>query len=160
MADLKELKQLLVAADLDLDGFEVRRSGELRVSVPRQKLTQFADYLRALNLARPELIVAEDTRSEDGGFTLRYIFALERAAEWVIACGIRLIGIDYLSIEPFDGDGTVHRLLLRAGVIPLETLDLRAAGAGPYTLLCLPLDLPLADGAPCRAVLAPLGRPS
>jgi len=85
MADLTELKQLLIAADLNLDGFEVRRSGELRVSVPRQKLIQFADYLRALNFARPELIVAEDTRSENGGFTLRYIFALERAAEWVIA---------------------------------------------------------------------------
>ena len=96
----------------------------------------------------------------DHAFDPHFIALAPSAAEWVIARGIRLIGIDYLSIEPFDGDGTVHRLLLRAGVIPLETLDLRAAGAGPYTLLCLPLDLPLADGAPCRAVLASLGRSS
>jgi hydrogenase maturation factor len=66
MADLAELKQLLLAANLDLDGFEVRSSGELRVSVPRQKLTQFADYLRALNFARPELIVGDCARDASG----------------------------------------------------------------------------------------------
>ncbi|HET7036718.1 MAG TPA: cyclase family protein [Thermomicrobiaceae bacterium] len=86
-------------------------------------------------------------------FDPTFIALSPSAAEWIVERGILVVGIDYLSIEPFDGDGTVHRLLLRAGVIPLETLDLRAAGAGPYTLLCLPLDLPLADGAPCRAVL-------
>ena len=64
MADLNELKQLLVAADLDLSRFEMRSSRELRVAVPREKLTHFADYLRALTHARPELIVAEDTRQK------------------------------------------------------------------------------------------------
>jgi Ni,Fe-hydrogenase III large subunit/Ni,Fe-hydrogenase III component G len=85
MADLNDLKQLLVAADLDLSRFEMRSSRELRVAVPREKLTHLADYLRALTRARPEFIVAEDTRPADGDFTLRYIFALERVAEVVIA---------------------------------------------------------------------------
>ncbi len=85
MTNLNELRQLLAAANLDLSAIEVRSSRELRASVPREKLTQFADYLRGLNDARPELIVAEDTRSEGGGFTLRYIFALDRAAALVVA---------------------------------------------------------------------------
>jgi Ni,Fe-hydrogenase III large subunit/Ni,Fe-hydrogenase III component G len=53
--------------------------------VPRQKLTAFADYLQDAVHARPELIVAEDTRLEDNTFTLRYIFELDGAAEFVVA---------------------------------------------------------------------------
>jgi Ni,Fe-hydrogenase III large subunit/Ni,Fe-hydrogenase III component G len=85
MANVNELKQLLVAANLDLTGIATRAPGELRVEVPRQKLIEFADYLRGIHHAHPELIVAEDTRLEIGGFTLRYIFALEHGAELVIA---------------------------------------------------------------------------
>jgi Ni,Fe-hydrogenase III component G len=85
MADLNELKARLVAANLNLSGIEVRNPRELRVSLPRESLTGFADYLRAEVHARPELIVAEDTRLEDRGFTLRYIFELEGAAGFVIA---------------------------------------------------------------------------
>lgn len=85
MADMNELKQLLVAADLDLTGIETRGPRELRVVVPRQKLTDFSDYLRSQFHARPELIVAEDTRPEVGAFTLRYIFELEAGTGFVIA---------------------------------------------------------------------------
>ena len=75
MVDLNELKQRLVAANLNLSDIELRSPRELRVSVPRESLTGFADYLRAEVHARPEFIVAEDTRLEAGAFTLRYIFA-------------------------------------------------------------------------------------
>jgi hypothetical protein len=85
MVDLHELKNQLVAANLSPSGIEVRSPRELRVSLPRERLTKFADFLRAEFQARPEHIVAEDTRIELGGFTLRYIFELDRAAELVIA---------------------------------------------------------------------------
>ncbi|APG28187.1 hypothetical protein A7E78_10215 [Syntrophotalea acetylenivorans] len=77
-------------------------------------------------------------------------------AAWLISRGVRLIGIDYLSIEAPSGDGTVHRLLLEAGLIILEGLDLRGVSAGSYELICLPLKLASCDGAPCRAVLRSL----
>ena len=85
MADLTGLKQRLAAVMLHLTDIEARGPCELRVSVPRQSLIDFADCLRAQFRARPELIVAEDTRSESGDFTLRYIFLLERASEFVVA---------------------------------------------------------------------------
>ena len=85
MADLTELRQRLVAADLKLSDMELRSPRELRVSVPRESLTGFADYLRAEVHARPELIVAEDTRLEAGAFTLRYIFQVDGAAGFVVA---------------------------------------------------------------------------
>lgn len=70
-------------------------------------------------------------------------------ARSVLGRGIRLVGIDYLSI----GDEEAHVELLRAGVVPLEGLDLRGVEPGPYRLVCLPLRLVGADGAPARAVL-------
>jgi len=85
MADLNDLRQRLVAANLNLSRIEIRDSRELRASVPREKLTRFADYLRDAVHARPEVILAEDRRLEVSGFTLRYIFELDGAAEFVVA---------------------------------------------------------------------------
>ena len=85
MADFNELKQQLLVANLNLSGIEVRTPRELRVSVPREKLTGLADYLQDAVHARPELILAEDTRLEGSDFTLRYIFALGSNAGFVVA---------------------------------------------------------------------------
>lgn len=74
-------------------------------------------------------------------------------AAWLVERGIGLVGIDYLSIEAADGDGTVHHRLLQGGTIILEGLDLSAVPAGRYELICLPLKLACDDGAPCRALL-------
>ena len=70
-------------------------------------------------------------------------------ARFVVNRGIKVIGIDYLSI----GDVDAHRTLLSNGVIPLEGLDLRAADPGRYELLCLPLLIAGADGGPARVLL-------
>ena len=68
--------------------------------------------------------------------------------------GVRTVGIDYLSIAPYDNPAPTHEVLLRAGVAIIETLDLRSVEAGPWHLTCLPLRIPGADGAPARAVLS------
>jgi len=73
----------------------------------------------------------------------------EAAARSLIELGVRLVGIDALSA----GSPAVHHILLQAGVVILEGLDLSAAPSGPATLLCLPLKLAGCDGAPSRAVL-------
>jgi arylformamidase len=70
-------------------------------------------------------------------------------ARYLLRKGARLVGIDYLSI----GDEEAHVELLRAGVVPLEGLDLRRVEPGPFRLVCLPLPLVGVDGAPARAVL-------
>lgn len=78
-------------------------------------------------------------------------------AEWLVDRGVRLVGVDTLSIEPETDDYPVHRVLLGGGVIIVEGLDLTAAPPGPYELLCLPLRVAGGDGAPARAVLRPAG---
>lgn len=77
--------------------------------------------------------------------------------------GVRLVGIDYLSIEKFKSNAfETHLTLLSAGVVIVEGLDLHGVEAGVYELLCLPLKLAAGsgDGAPARAVLRTLDCPT
>lgn len=75
------------------------------------------------------------------------------AARVLLDAGIRLLGVDGPSVEPYAGDGTVHGRLLAAGVIIIESLNLNDVPAGDYTLICAPLPLHGADGAPARVFL-------
>jgi len=87
-------------------------------------------------------------------FRTDYAAITADAAKWVVERGIKLIGIDYLSIQLFDDEvSTTHLVLLDAEVIIVEALDLRAAQPGNYKLTCLPMKLAGADGAPVRALL-------
>ncbi|HEY6839050.1 MAG TPA: cyclase family protein [Geobacteraceae bacterium] len=87
------------------------------------------------------------------GFFEDYAALTGDGAQYLIKQGIQLVGIDYLSIEPFAGDGRVHRQLLAAGVALLEGVDLAGVPAGRYELICLPLKIKEGDGAPVRAIL-------
>lgn len=74
-------------------------------------------------------------------------------AEWLIRKGVRLVGIDYLSIAPFKQSKEPHQILLGAEVVILEGLNLYEMRQGRYNLYCLPLKLMGSDGAPARAIL-------
>jgi arylformamidase len=76
------------------------------------------------------------------------------AAEYLVERGVRLVGIDYLSVEKFHSkDHAVHRLFLDNGVVIVEGLDLSNVEPGRYELICMPLKVVGGDGAPARAVL-------
>jgi arylformamidase len=87
-------------------------------------------------------------------FDTDYAALTTDSARWLVERGVKLVGIDYLSIELFDGDGETHRTLLGNDVLAIEGLDLRAVLPGDYLLICLPLKLENGDGAQARVVLA------
>ncbi|MGH8056300.1 MAG: cyclase family protein [Candidatus Entotheonellia bacterium] len=80
----------------------------------------------------------------------------EEAAQALVAQGIKLVGLDYLSVAHADEQIPVHRAFLDPGVVLLEGIDLSEVPPGRYELICVPLRLRCADGAPCRAVLRDL----
>jgi arylformamidase len=82
-------------------------------------------------------------------FAEEFISLTEDGAQRLIDGGVRLVGIDYLSI----GDEAAHTALLGAGVVALEGLDLRQVEPGEYQLVCAPLKLVGSDGAPARTLL-------
>jgi len=100
------------------------------------------------------LLRTENSARSHATFDRAFVAIDEGAARWLLARGVRLVGIDGPSIEPFDSPGhRVHRTLLPAGVILLEGIRLAGIASGPYELVCLPLSIERGDGAPARAVL-------
>ena len=90
----------------------------------------------------------------DYPFDEHFIYIADEAARYLVECGVRTVGIDYLSVGGFHREGLeTHQSLLGAGVWIIEGLYLGHVVAGPYELLCLPLKILGADGAPCRACL-------
>ena len=86
-------------------------------------------------------------------FQTRYVAISPDGAQYLVERGFRLVGVDYLSVAPYKESVLTHQILLKAGIILVEGLDLSAVSPGRYTLYCLPLKLAGADGAPARAVL-------
>ena len=76
------------------------------------------------------------------------------AAQLLAARGVRLLGIDGLSVDPLDSaDFPAHEALFRAGIVILEGCLLKAPPAGPCVLVCAPMLIVGADGAPARSFL-------
>jgi arylformamidase len=91
---------------------------------------------------------------EPAVFEEDFVAVTPDAARLLVERGVRLVGIDYLSIAPYGDPAPTHEEFLRAGVAIVESLDLRGVEPGRWTLTCLPLRIPGADGAPARAVLS------
>lgn len=94
------------------------------------------------------------SRRHDAPFDEGYVAVAVDGARWLLDRGIDLVGIDSPSIECFDDhEHLTHHALLGAGMLIIEGLDLTGIDPGPYLLICLPLHLAAADGAPARALL-------
>jgi arylformamidase len=79
------------------------------------------------------------------------------AARRMAAAGVRLVGTDAPSVDPFDStELPTHSVLLASGIVNLESLLLDGVPPGPYELIALPLRLEEADASPVRAVLRAL----
>lgn len=90
----------------------------------------------------------------DTEFHENYTAVSPDAAKALTNAGVKLVGIDYFSIEAYKSPGhPVHHELCGNGVIIVEGLDLRDVPPGTYELICLPLKIEGGDGGPCRAVL-------
>jgi len=86
-------------------------------------------------------------------FHTDFVAIAEDGAEWLVERGIQLVGVDYLSVAPYGDSGPTHHVLLKAGVVIVEGLNLSNVMRGFYDLYCLPLKIAGCDGAPARAIL-------
>ena len=93
-------------------------------------------------------------RLHDGVFHPDYVGVAPSGAEWLVTHGVRLVGVDYLSVGPYGPVNVeTHRILLGAGVVVVETLVLDEVNAGAYTLVALPPKFAGLEGSPCRCLL-------
>jgi arylformamidase len=86
-------------------------------------------------------------------FLKEYVGVDVKAAEYLVKRGVKLIGVDYLSVAPFTDTTPTHLVLLKAGVVIVEGLNLSQISQGRYNFFFLPLKLNGSDGEPARAIL-------
>jgi arylformamidase len=98
------------------------------------------------------ILKTQNSFSDRDTFDETFIALDERAAQKLVEAGVKLVGIDALSIKKKGVKDQVHHIFLDAGVIIVEGLWLANVEPGDYELLCLPLPVDL-DGAPVRVVL-------
>ena len=114
-------------------------------------------YLRTQPIAGHERVLLKTRNSRfirERDFHRDYTYLAPDGAEYLASLGVRLVGIDYLSIEQFhSGHHRTHKTLLSRGVVIVEGLDLSEPPPGTYELVCLPILLTGVDGAPARALL-------
>ncbi len=154
--------------DAPLHCFDNRRSideapvgvgiGPARVIRIRDTESIKLEELKQYGIHRGERILFKTVNSErcrqTNLFFEDYVYITKETARFIVDSGVRLVGIDYLGVGGFRCDLLeTHRILLGADIWLVEGLDLSCVGAGNYELICLPLRLLGADGAPVRAVL-------
>jgi arylformamidase len=96
---------------------------------------------------------SESWAKEDQDFNTDFVGLSEDGADYLVKRGVKLVGMDYLSVAPYKKSRPTHESLLKAGVVIVEGLDLSEVSQGRYTLYCLPLKIANSDGAPARAIL-------
>lgn len=101
------------------------------------------------------LLKTDNQRRWSADFDPGYAALDLSGARWLLEHGIRLVGIDYLSIQAFEASDRVHVELLEAGVVIVEGLDLSDLCEGPHELICLPLRLEGIEASPARVLARP-----
>jgi arylformamidase len=131
--------------------------GRTRVIELRTRGGITADDLRGIDLAEDVRVLIKTPNSRlwgDPTFHNDYIGVTESAARYLVEHGIKVVGVDYLSVEVFHTPGApAHHVLLGGGTIVIEGLNLRDVDPGIYDMYCLPLRIVGSDGAPARVVL-------
>ena len=119
------------------------------------------DLLKAAKLCANDIVLLKTDNTErfQGVHVLSdYVTLTYDAAEYLVKIGVKMVGIDYMTIERPRGkriDGkSIHRTLLGAEIVIVEGLDFRYVTEGEYELFCFPLCLKCADGAPARVVFS------
>jgi arylformamidase len=116
-----------------------------------------ADSLAGADLSEDIRVLIKTSNSRLWGspeFHRDYIGVTEDGARYLLEHGIKVVGVDYLSVEEFKKPGApAHHILLGAGIIVIEGLNLRDVEPGVYEMFCLPLPVTGSDGAPARVVL-------
>jgi arylformamidase len=136
--------------------------GPARVIAIRDPRSVTAAELARHGIRRGERILFKThgaaARWKTGTFDAEYVYVSLNAARFLAARGVRVVGVDYLSVGGFREDSAeTHRTLLEAGIWVVEGLDLSRVKPGRYDLVCLPLRIVGGDGAPARVALRSRG---
>lgn len=127
------------------------------IAVADDVMSVTAGHLQKESIQNAERVLIRTRNSAfvtDRAFHPDFTYVAPDGAEYLASIGVKLVGVDYYSVEQFhSGHHRTHRTLLERGIVIVEGLDLSGITPGEYEFCCLPLRLEGLDGAPARAVL-------
>lgn len=89
-----------------------------------------------------------------GEFYTDYASVDAQAVEYMLSMGVKLLGVDYLSLGVWGKTLATHETFFtRGGEVIVESLNLSDVPQGEYEMICLPMKLSCEDGAPVRCIL-------
>jgi arylformamidase len=132
------------------------------IQIKDQKLIRVSE-LKKYNIQKGERVLFKTRNSPESyagkKFMDDYVYFADEAAEYLVAKGVRLVGLDFITIGNYKDETSVnktHTTFLQAGVYILEDCALGDVPPGEYELICLPLLMYHGDAGPSRAILRPL----
>lgn len=131
--------------------------GPARVIEIKDKECVRACELKKFKIKKEERILFKTWNSrkvKSSSFNKNFVYISSEAANYLVRKNVQTVGVDCLSVGGFYKDGvSTHKILLKAGVWLIESLDLSQVKEGRYDLICLPLKIFNSEGAPARAVV-------
>ncbi|MDK2824731.1 MAG: arylformamidase [Clostridia bacterium] len=138
--------------EMDLDIFY----GKARViEVPEEQDKITAEFLKTIgDLDERILFKTKNSRMyELKVFKEDYVYIDREAAAYIAQFPVKLVGIDYVSVDMYKKSKEAHMILLSRGIALLENIVLNEVNDGLYKLVCFPIKVKDAEAALCRAVL-------
>lgn len=136
--------------------------GRARVIEIKDPVSIKMEEVKPHNIRRGERLLFKTLNStrcyKTDAFVPDYVYMSTEVARYLVERGVRVAGIDYISIGKFGDDsniGEVHKTLLEGGVYIIEGINLARVSPGRYDLVCLPLLLEKGDAGSARAILRP-----
>jgi arylformamidase len=127
----------------------IQIGGSEKITAEKLQEHDLSDVVRVLIKTRNSYLWQNDKT-----FVTTYVHLTPEAAEHLVQNGIKVVGIDYLSVDEYPSEKLgAHRTLLENDVVIIEGLDLRDVDPGDYEMICLPLKIKDGDGAPTRVIL-------
>ena len=120
------------------------------IDVPNGNLTR--EFLENIYIDSDILFFKFNNKSIHEEFDPNYFSVNLDAAEYMIEQKIKMIGTNYLSIEKFNGDGSVHKAILGSNIWIVESLELSQIVDGIYEYFCFPLDIEV-EASPVRVMI-------
>jgi arylformamidase len=124
------------------------------IKVPPTEASITKEFVSKQPIMKNDIVFFQTTNSnlsKQASFTEKYVYIEPDAAEELLQKGVKIVGIDYISVDAYhDEQLTVHNILLSKEVLIVEGLELGKIPEGRYEIYIMPLNIPEMDGLPAR----------
>lgn len=124
------------------------------VEAPQDQASISASFIESLNIKKNDIVFFKTTNSnlsKHQPYTDQYVYLEKEAAQALINKGVRIVGIDYISIDgPHEHHLPTHHIILSHDILIVEGLELVNAPLGRCKIIIAPLKIEAKDGLPAR----------